>query len=95
MQQDVQHPQGGIDGGEDLVGVDATGLDLAAGVAPGDDALGQCIGAPAPGDVDLEVSQPGPGPRRPKADPGAWRSTRQRLTGSSPSGLPSGPERLP
>ena len=40
-----------------MVGVDAAGLDLAAGVAPGDDALGECIGAATAGDADLEVGQ--------------------------------------
>ena len=55
VDQHIDHAQGGMDGSEDLVCVDAAGLDLAGAVTPGDDALGQGVGAPTLGDADLEV----------------------------------------
>ncbi len=50
-----------MDGREYLVVVHAAGADLAGLVGPGDDALGQGVGAPAAGNPDLEVHQLGQG----------------------------------
>ena len=57
MHPDIQHPHGRTDGGEHLIGMDATGAQLAALGLPGDAAFGERVGAPALGDANLVVDQ--------------------------------------
>ena len=57
----VQHFDCSLDGGFDLVGIEATGLELRVVVAPRDDGLDECVGAAAGGDGNGVVREHGEG----------------------------------
>lgn len=57
----VQHFDCSLDGGFDLVGIEATGLELCVVVAPRDDGLDKRVGAAAGGDGNGVVREHGEG----------------------------------
>ena len=57
----VQHFDCSLDGGFDLVGIEATGLELCVVVTPRDDGLDERVGAASGGDGDGVVREHGEG----------------------------------
>lgn len=57
----VQHFDCSLDGGFDLVGIEATGLELRVVVAPRDDGLNKRVGAASGGDGNGVVREHGEG----------------------------------
>ena len=57
----VQHFDCSLDGGFDLVGIEATGLELYVVVAPRDDGLDESVGAAAGGDGNGVIREHGEG----------------------------------